>query len=346
MQYALVELKEQETWLRNYHSRMLQMVLHRIDSNRTALKALENKGYKAGKLNPAKGDQHNSFTYNQSGFKIEKHGNTDLLWLSKIGYVQIRLHRRISYIKQITIIRRIRKWYAVICCEIARPIFRLINPQKVVGIDVGIAKLLHDSDNNEIENPLFLKKMLRPLRRASRRLTRREKGSKNRKKAKTRLQVLHEKIRNQRLDFLHKISTSYSKKYDVIFMERLRILNLVRNSHVARYMLDSGWNTFGRMLNYKSKLMISVEPYNTSVDCSRCGNKVPKSLAVRIHTCERCGLVIDRDYNASLNILQRGLLMLPQGLRELTPVEIRCGSRKQEQTIGQLIGVHFKYRSC
>jgi putative transposase len=89
------------------------------------------------------------------------------------------------------------------------------------------------------------------------------------------------------------------------------------------------------MLGYKAKMVVEVDPKNTSVDCSACGNKVPKELAVRTHKCDRCGLVIDRDYNASMNILQKGLLYLPVGRREVTPVEIALQSRNQE-------GAHVK----
>jgi putative transposase len=111
---------------------------------------------------------------------------------------------------------------------------------------------------------------------------------------------------------------------------------MVKNHHLARHVLDSGWRTSKRLLDYKAKLVIEVESAYTSIDCFKCGNKVPKSLAVRIHRCDRCGLVIDRDYNASLNIKQRGPLLLPQGPREVTPVEIQCESMMQEETIGQI----------
>ncbi|MEM3094734.1 MAG: helix-turn-helix domain-containing protein, partial [Nitrososphaera sp.] len=93
MQFMLTELKEEEAWLRNYHSKMLQMVVHKIDSNRKVLNALRMNGYKIGKMNFIGEEDYNSFTYSQSGFRIERHGNTDLLWLSKIGYIEIRLHR-------------------------------------------------------------------------------------------------------------------------------------------------------------------------------------------------------------------------------------------------------------
>jgi putative transposase len=332
MNYALTELKEQEPWLRNYHSKMLQMVGKQVAASAKALKVLRKNGHKVGKLHYMTHDEYNSFTYNQSGFKIEKHGNTDLLWLSKVGYSEIRLHRKPVNIKQITIVRQAGKWYAVVCCETAKPLFHFIEPSKSVGIDVGITRFAHDSNNQKVENPLFLTRMLKPLRRAHRKVSRRKRGSNNYGKAKNVLARLYQRIHNKRKDFLHKLSSYYSGKYDIIFLERLRTLNMAKNHSVARYVLDSSWRTF--MLGYKAKLLVEVEPYNTSVGCSRCGNKVPKSLAVRTHHCDECGLVIGRDYNASLNILQRGLSNLPVECREVTPAEIAKHSLKQEKIVG------------
>jgi len=164
------------------------------------------------------------------------------------------------------------------------------------------------------------------------------KGSNNWNKAKTRLQILHERIRNKRNDFLHKLSTQYSKRYDIIFLERLHTLNMVKNHHFAKHILDSGWGTFKQMLQYKAKLVFEVPSRYTSVDCSRCGNKVPKTLAIRTHRCNKCGLVIDRDYNASLNIKQKGLrLLLPVERRGVTHVEILGESLKQEIEATELV---------
>lgn len=316
---------------------MLQMVIHKIDAANKSLITLRKNGHKVGKLRLLTHDEYNSFTYNQSGFKIERHGNTNLLWLSKIGFIEIRLHRNVQKIKQVIVCRQaLNKWYAIITCELAKPIFKLINPQKSVGIDVGITKFCHDSDNRTIENPLFLKQELKKLRRTSRKLSRRKKDSQNWHKAKSRLQVIHERIRNKRIDLLHKTSRYYSDKYDIIFVERLRMLNMVKNHHLARHILDSGWHTFRILLDYKAKMIVEVDSRNTSIHCFKCGNKVPKSLAIRIHRCDKCGLVIDRDYNASLNIKQRGLQLLV-GHEEVTPAEILSGSMKQEQTIVQPI---------
>nr|WP_148702003.1 RNA-guided endonuclease TnpB family protein [Candidatus Nitrososphaera evergladensis] len=334
LNYALTELKETEPWLYNYHSKMLQMISTRITAEHNSLKALRKKGCKVGSFASIERASYNSFTYNQSGFKIEKRGKTDLLWLSKIGCTEIRLHRKLADIKQVTVFRRNEKWYAIITCDIAKSTFCFIDPRKSVGIDLGITKFAHDSNNRIVDNPLFLTSMAKPLRRAQRQLSRREKGGHNYQKAKSRVARLHERIRNKRQDFLHKESYHYSKEYDLIFVERLHTCNLARNRHTAKRILDSGWSTFRQFLAYKGKMVMEIDPYNTTVDCSQCGNKVQKDLAVRIHCCDRCGLVIDRDYNASLNILQKGLLQLPQGLREVTPVEILCGSMKQEMLTG------------
>lgn len=325
MQFALTELKEQEPFLRNYHSRTLQMVVHKIDASNKAPRALRKNGHKVGKPHYLRNEEYNSFTYNQSGFKIE--GNR--LKLSKIGSIKIVLHRQPANIKQVTVCRQNQRWYAVAACEFTGKIFKFVNPGRSVGIDTGITKFAHDSDNHEVENPLLLKQMLKPLRRAQRKMSRRIIGSNNRKKAKLQVRRLHERIANKRRDFLHKLSAEYARRYDLIFLERLHTINMVKNHRVAQHILDSGWRTFRSMLDYKARMLVEVGPAYTSIDCSHCGEQVMKSLSVRTHTCLRCGLDIDRDYNAALNILQRGLSSLPAECREVTPAEIRAslGSR-------------------
>jgi putative transposase len=237
-------------------------------------------------------------------------------------------------IKQVTVKREYGKWYAIVACEFAKPIFQFIDPQKSVGIDVGIAKFVHDSDNNVVENPLFLKHMIKPLRRVQRKVSRRQKGSNNYKKAVSWLQRLHMRIANKRRDFLHKTSSYYSKWFNVVFLERLSVLNMVKTHHLARSIIDSGWGTFKHMLRYKCKMIVEVPAPYTTIKCSRCGHNVQKSLAVRTHCCNNCGLVLDRDHNASLNIKYDGLrllLNLPVERREVTPVEtLQCESVKQE----------------
>ena len=341
MNYFLAELKESEPWLYNYHSKMLQMVSTQLESAQKALVELDKKAYRTGHLKFARYNEYRTYTYNQSGYKLEQHGNTDLLWLSKIGYVEIRKHREpVGKIKQISISKsKSGKWHALISCEIANTIYNIpkIHLEKSVGVDVGIKNFAYDSAGQVTPNPLNLKKLLEPLARIQRKIARRQKGSNNRKKAVRHYQKIHEKIANRRRDFHHKLSTWYAKNNDVIFVERLAKLNMVKNHRLARNIIDSGWGTFCNILDYKCKMLVEVSARNTTIDCSRCGNAVPKTLAVRIHRCDRCDLVLDRDYNASLNILKKGLRMfgigydLPQELRKVTPVEISMRSMNQEE---------------
>jgi len=177
MNYALTELKEQHPWLRKYyHSKMLQMVAKQVAAARKNAKRLRYR----------KSGDFNAFTYNQSGFEIENSssssnnnnnsgGSSSRLVLSKIGRIRIVLHRKPVNVKQVTICRRKKdgRWYAVVACGLLRRTFStIIRCRKPVGIDVGITKFCHDSDDHVVENPQFLTKMLRPLRRAHRRVSR------------------------------------------------------------------------------------------------------------------------------------------------------------------------------
>ncbi len=336
MNYALTELKEQNSQLYDYNSKMLQMVSTQVGGARKALKALRKKGYDAGKLKFSKYDEHNTCIYNQSGFEIDTSDST--LYLSSIGRIKIKIHRSIvGSIKQIAVKRGAGRWYACLTTDsnrrrIIHSIFQPIDFRKSVGIDVGITNYAYDSDGKQTPNPENLKKMLKPLGRANRKMSRRIYGSQNYKKAKRWYQIVHERIANRRKDFLHKLSTQYANKYDVIFLERLRLNNMVKNHHLAQSIMDASWGTFKGYVNYKAKLMHEVDPYNSTIECSRCGHLVPKTVAIRTHACDQCGLVLDRDHNSAIEIKNRGLqsVGVPQELRELTPVEILVGSRKQE----------------
>ena len=334
MNYILTELKQSERWLYQYHSKMLQMVSTQLEGAEKSLIELSKKDHKTGQLRFCKYHDYRTFTYNQSGYNLKTYGDTTLLHLSKIGDIRMIQHRNLddAEIKQVTVTKsKSGKWFACMTVDIKEPlIIPKISFAKAVGIDVGIKSFAYDSDGNSTPNPLNLKKMLKPLARIQRKVSRRKKGSNNRLKAIRRLQRIHEKITNRRNDFQHKLSSTYANHYDVIFVEDLQLTNMIKNHKLARSIMDSSWGLFLKKLEYKCKLFVEVPSRNTTVDCSRCGNKIPKSLAARIHKCDKCGLIIDRDYNASINILNKGLNKLPQELREATPVEISMRSVKQE----------------
>ncbi|MEM3095127.1 MAG: RNA-guided endonuclease TnpB family protein [Nitrososphaera sp.] len=279
-----------------------------------------------GRLKYRHSNDYNSFTYNQTGFRLDSK-----LMLSKIGNIKIVMHRKPVNVKQVTICSKNGKWYAVAACQILRKQYSTIRYKKPVGIDVGITKFCHDSDNHIVGNPQFLTRMLRPVKRTNRRLSRRQIGSNNYRKAKHMLAKLYERIHNKRKDFLHKLSNNYSKHYDLIFLEHLKVLNMTKNHRLARKILDASWSTFKLFLQYKANRIVEIPSPYTTIKCSRCSHNVPKSLAIRTHICSNCGLTMDRDYNASLNILQKGMALLPQELRQVTPVEIAEQSRKQEE---------------
>lgn len=341
--YYLTELKQQEPWLYGYHSKMLQAVSAQIDGAQKAIIELNKKGHHTGNLRFCRYHDYRTFTYNQTGFKLEQHGNTNLLRLSKIGWIEIRQHRDIpqnSKIKQVIVTKsKSGKWFACMNVDIEEPLINIpkISFSKSVGIDVGVKSFAYDSNGNQTPNPKNLQKMLNPLRRVQRKVSRRKKGSNNRLKAILHMQRIHEKIANRRKDFQHKLSAQYAKNNDVIFVEKLEKLKMVKNHRLAQSIMDASWGTFLQKLEYKCKMIIKVSARNTTIDCSRCGNAVPKSLAIRIHRCNVCNLVLDRDYNASINILNKGLNKLPQELWEVTSVEMPMASMKQKEAT-QLVG--------
>ena len=211
MNYILTELKQSEPWLYNYHSKMLQMVSTQIEGSEKSLIELSKTGHKTGQLRFARYNEFRTFTYNQSGYKLEPHGDKTLLCLSKIGYVEIRKHREFPYnanIKQVIVTKsKSGKWFACITVNIEESLINTpkISFAKAVGIDVGIKSFTYDSDGYCTPNPLNLKKMLKPLARVQRKVSRRKKGSNNRLKAIQHLQRVHERIANRKKTF----STNY-----------------------------------------------------------------------------------------------------------------------------------------
>lgn len=321
----LTELKEQEPWLYNHNAKMLQQVSTQISGARSGLKQLKENGRKTGELRFARYGEYRTITYNQSGFKIEN----NKLSLSKIGSIKMKQHRGIiGDIKQITITKTVSgKWFAIVSGEIYRCNKPIVDMKKSVGLDVGIENFVYDSNGFVTPNPHFLNKLEKKKSRIQRVMSRRKFNSNNYQKARKWYQIIHERIANRRKDFHHKLSNTYAKKYDVVCIEKLQIPNMVRCHQLAKSIMDVGWAGFTTKLAYKSKLLLKCNPVNTSQDCSRCGTRVQKTLAIRIHHCNVCGLKIHRDHNSAIEIKNK---CIPQELRELKPVEISMRSMKQE----------------
>jgi len=306
LQNSIPKLKEEHPELKKVYSKVLQYESYRLFSNLRALSRLKKNGKKVGKLRFKGKGWFKTMCYNQSGFKIIKTGKRlELLHLSKIGNIPIRIHREVKgKIKQIVVKRyNSGKWFA--CIQVESNIEKENKQiEKKVGIDMGIKYFLTDSDGLQIENPKFLDKSYKRLRIEQKKLSRKKKRSKNREKQKIKVAKIHEKIVNQREDFLHKLSRYYINNYDFIAVEDLNIKNMVR-SHLAKQINDASWGRFIQFLSYKAeragKIVMKVSPRGTSQEY-----KFGK---------------LDRDYNASLNILQRGLEKLGMGQPEVTPIE-------------------------
>jgi putative transposase len=178
------------------------------------------------------------------------------------------------------------------------------------GIDVGLKVFLITAGGEIAVNPRYFRKAEKQLAKAQRLVSRRKKGSNRRKKAVALLKRKHQQVKRQRSDFHHKTALALLRTYDTIYLEDLQVASMVRNPHLAKSIADAGWAAFRTILEAKAawagRQVIAVPPAFTSQNCSGCGERVLKSLSVRTHVCPFCGLVLDRDENAALNIWQRG----------------------------------------
>jgi len=180
-----------------------------------------------------------------------------------------------------------------------------------IGIDVGLKAYDTDSEGRTIENPRHYRKAEQRLKRLNRRLSCTQKKSKNRKKARQKLAKAYLKVQRQREDFARKQANALVSSLDLIAFEDLKIANMVKNSKLAKSINDAGWGRFLSWVKYYGMLhdipVIAVAPHFTSQVCSCCGTIVKKSLSVRTHMCPGCGVVLDRDHNAAVNILAKAL---------------------------------------
>ena len=340
-QKLLVKLKEDKPELKNVYSKTLQMVNQQLWNNIHALVGRKKKGYKIGKLRFKGYDLFKSIFYNQSGFII---GNRKII-LSKVGKVKAEFHREIKgNIKGIIISKRADKWYA--CIQVENPKQERaqlkVNPDtlhKAVGIDMGIKHFLADSNSKVVENPRFLQKTADKIAAIQRQLAKKKKGSNRRNKVKLRLSKSYEYLQNQRKDFAHKLSTNYVKNYGVIAVENLNIQGMAKNHRLAKSIYDVAWNLFISYLSYKAesagRILVEVDPKDTTQTCSVCGQKNTEhlDLSQRTFKCSYCKIELDRDINASRNILIKALSGREPASMLAEPGHIPLRKQRQVQTL-------------
>src|SRR5207245_3570551 len=180
-----------------------------------------------------------------------------------------------------------------------------------VGIDVGLKAYYTDSEGNTIENPRHYRTAEKKLKRLHRIVSRKQKQSQNRKKARQQLARANLKVQRQREDFARKTASTLVSSHDLIAYEDVQIRNMVKNHHLAKSIHDAAWGTFISWVKAYRLMhgipVIAVAPQFTSQECSACGAMVKKSMSVRTHICTRCGVVLDRDHNAQRHILAKAL---------------------------------------
>jgi len=285
-----------------------QDMLRRLDKSFKAFFRRVKSGEVAGFPRFKGRDRFDSITFPTYGDGIKIKGGR--LYVQNVGLLKIKIHRVLEgEINTVTIKRECGKWYVVFSNTVE--IKPLPVSDRTVGIDVGLESFAVTSDGEYIENPRYLREAEVVLRVAQRSVSRKKKGSNNRRKAVRLLAKKHLRVKRQRADFAHKVADNLVKNYGRIAVEDLRIKNMVRNHHLARSISDAGWGQFLSILAYKAEYagreFVQVNPNGTSQICSGCGATVKKSLSTRVHNCPACGLSLNRDFNAALNIKRLGL---------------------------------------
>ena len=256
-----------------------------------------------------------SVEYKTSGWKLAE-DRKSITFTDKKGIGKLKLKGTrdlhfysLTQIKRVRLVKRADGYYAQFCIQIDRSEAIEITGN-TIGLDVGLKEFYTDSSGVTVENPRFLRKGERRLKKAQRQVSKRVKGSKNRRKARVILGKCHLKISRQRKDFAIKLARCVIQSNDCVAYEDLRIKNMVKNHCLAKCINDVSWYMFRVWLEYFGKVFgritIAVPPNGTSQECSSCGTIVKKSLSTRTHVCS-CGCVLDRDRNAARNILRRGL---------------------------------------
>jgi putative transposase len=233
--------------------------------------------------------------------------------LPRLGCLRLKEHGylpvEVVHILNATVSERAGRWFVSVQVE-KEQLDQKASYQPVVGVDLGVLALATFSDGTRIENPHALKRDLGKIKRLQRTVSRRKKGSANREKAVRQLARAHLRVANVRKDTLHQVTSRLARTKSAVVLEDLNVRGMVQNHHLAQAITDVGFYEFRRQMVYKGQwygcqIILAPRFYPSTKRCSHCGHiKVEMDLGTRVYICDHCGLVIDRDLNAALNLEQ------------------------------------------
>ena len=301
------QYKTEFPWLKEVDS--LALANAQLNLDKAYKNFFRDKSVGFPKFKSKKTNYHSFTTNNQKGTVYIENGYIKIPKLKSM--IKIKQHRQFEgLIKSCTISQTPSGKY-FISILVDTEIVELPKVETKIGIDLGIKEFAICSNGDKYENPKHLRKSEKRLKKLQKDLSRKKKGSNNRKKARIKVAKLHEKIANQRKDFLHKLSTQLINENQVLVIEDLKIKNLLKNHKLAKAISEVSWSEFRTMLEYKAdwygrEVIIAPSNYASSQLCSSCGNKSSqtKDLSCRIYVCPECGMTMDRDINAAKNLLK------------------------------------------
>ena len=309
---TLPQLKRNRPWYGDIHSQVLQDVVKRVKVTFDRFLKEDSSSKRSGRPRFKSHSRYKTFTYPQAKQDCVQ-GNK--INLPKLGKVKVILHRPIPEgfkLKTTSVTKKADGYYVTLSLEdkTVPVVTPDIEPNKVVGIDVGLKEFLTTSNGEVVAAPQNYRKAQKLLRVIQKKVSRRKKGSNRRLKAIKLLAKQHKKVADKRKDFHFKTAKQLLSKYDVVAHEELNINGLSR-TRLGLSVHDAGWGNFLSILASKAEnaglLTIGVKASGTSQECSSCGERVPKKLHIRWHSCPHCGCELDRDHNAALNILNRAV---------------------------------------
>ncbi|MEM9544280.1 MAG: transposase [Cyanobacteria bacterium P01_E01_bin.42] len=345
-QSALKETKILFPDYKEIYSEIQQINLQRLDKAWKRWRVPDKKGKRGGRPKFKKAGELRSFEFsrvNHSKATIKFDGKN--LITTRLGILPVIVHRPIPEgfeLKTASIVKKADGYYVCLTVKderVPEPL-PLDQIKTVVGIDVGLKEFLTTSEGETVPIQQTYRKAQNHLARQQRRLKNKKKGSKNYQKQQNKVARIHQRIQRQRKDFQYKIANRLTRCYDLIAVEDLNIKGLAR-TRLAKSVLDAAWGQFITILEAVAVKcgvrVVNVNPHGTSQDCSGCGTKVPKTLSVRTHECPKCGLSMDRDENAAVNILNRAI----KEIQAVGLIVSACGGLGNSQPVKQETSKHW-----